>query len=122
MARFYSIGGMPPLGGEGKANARPGFDPRSVIETPHGQHQLGEWLASRDSHASVGLDEKFHFIDAAGEDRPAIPLHEERDAHTGNVEVTFRASSQSDSGTYRATFEGSDSRTLKQKSIRKVRE
>ena len=122
MGRFISIPGMAPSGGEGEMNARPGFDPRSVIETPHGQKQLGEWLATRDSHQSVGLDEKFHFVDAAGEARPAIPLHEERDQHSGKVEVTFRASSQSDSGTYKATFEAANERTLKQSAIRKIRE
>lgn len=122
MSRFFSIPGLSPSGGEGGMNSKPRFDPRSVIETPYGQQQLGEWLGSRDSHASVGLDEKFHFIDAAGESRPAIPLQEERDSHTGNVEVTFRASSQSDSGTYRATFEGAEERTMKQKAIKRIRE
>lgn len=121
--RFMSIPGMPPMGGEGRMNSRPGIrDPREVIDSELGQRQLGEWLATRDSHQSVGIDEKFHFIDAAGEARPAIPLHEERDQHTGKVDVTFRASSQSDSGTYKATFEPSNERTLKQSRLKKITE
>lgn len=122
MGRFISIPGMAPSGGEGGMNANPGFDPRSVIESELGQRQLGDWLKSRDSHQSVGLDEKFHFVDAAGEARPAIPLHEERDQHSGKVDVTFRASSQSDSGTYKATFEPANERSMKMSRIKRVHE
>ena len=82
--------------------------------------QLGEFLESRknsSSHLEVGLQagEKIWFTDAAGERRPAVVDHEERDGHTGEVSVHLHANDQNGSGSYRLDFAPDEARSLKAK-------
>jgi hypothetical protein len=82
--------------------------------------QLGEFLRSREnstSHLEVGLTpgEKVWFTDAAGERRPAVVDHEERDQHSGTVSVHLHANDQAGSGSYRMDFAPDDARSLKAK-------
>lgn len=82
--------------------------------------QLGDWLESRRgtaSHQEVGLTpgDKVWFTDAAGDRRPAVVDHEERDQHSGTVSVHLHANDQSGSGSYRMDFAPDTDRTLKAK-------
>ena len=112
MGRFYSFPGRAPSQPEeGK------FRLPDIYADEH-HAQLGEFLESRKnstSHLEVGLaaGDKVWFTDAAGERRPAIIDHEERDQHSGKVSVHLHANDQAGSGSYRMDFEGSDERTLK---------
>ncbi len=113
MARFYSIPGMAPSQRENKRGL---VLPDIRAEEHHAQ--FGEWLDSRrgkPSHDAVGLSpgDKVGFVDATGERRPAIVDHEERDSHSGKIDVYLHANDQSGSGSYKVTFEGADDRTLK---------
>lgn len=88
--------------------------------------QFGEWLRSRSDtlHAEVGLSpgDKVSFVDAAGEKRPAIVDHEERDQHSGKVDVYLHANDQTGSGSYKMSFEGADNRTLKSSRVKRIHE
>jgi hypothetical protein len=114
MGRFYSIPGMSP-------SQRADADGRLVLPDIYAEEhhaQLGEFLESRrnsTSHLEVGLQagEKVTFVDAAGERRPAIVDHEERDQHSGTVSVHLHANDQTGSGSYRMDFKPDDARSLK---------
>jgi len=112
MGRFYSYpGSRPPQPqNEGK---RP---PLPNIYAEQHDAQFGEWLRSRQetSHLEVGLQagDPINFVDVDGAKRPGIVLHEERDQHTGKIDVTCRASDPLSSGTYVQTFEGDTARSL----------
>ena len=89
--------------------------------------QLGEFLESRKnstSHLEVGLTpgEKVGFVDATGQKRPAIVDHEERDSHSGNIDVYLHADDATGSGSYKMSFEGSDARTLKSSRVKRIHE
>jgi hypothetical protein len=121
VSRYYSIPGMAPSQPEDKSGL--------VLPDIHAeQHdsQLGEWLKSRSdtSHLEVGLQvgEKIGFTDATGERRAAIVDHEERDAHSGKVDVYLHANDQTGSGSYKMSFEGSDARTLKSSRVKRIHE
>ena len=125
VSRFYSIAGLAP---SQRQERRPGtFNPQRVIESELGQRQLGEFLESRKhstSHLEVGLSagDKIHFRDAAGDDRPAIVEGEERDQHSGKVDVWLRANDPGGSGTYKVSFEGDTARSMKSSRVRRVHE
>ena len=123
MARYYSIPGMAPSQPE---DTRGKFRLPDIYADEHNA-QLGEFLESRrnsTSHLEVGLSpgDKIHFRDAAGEDRPAIVDHEERDSHSGKVDVYLHANDQTGSGSYKVSFEGSDARTLKSSRVKRIHE
>lgn len=85
------------------------------IRSPEHEKQLGEWLGSRDetSHQSVGLDPgQDIWFDDHGERRAGKVLHEERDQHTGDVDVTIVANSETGSGTYVSTFKPNKERSM----------
>lgn len=113
MARSYFIPGMrASQREEGKSSRTPMPD----LYAEQHDYQLGEWLRSRDqtSHQEVGLQrgDKITFTDVSGERRPAIVDHEERDQHTGKIDVHFHASDATGSGSYVQTFEGDTARSL----------
>ena len=120
-SRSYFIPGM-------SSSQRDGNRRRLLPDIREERHhdQFHEWLDSRSetSHLEVGLNagDKIHFRDAAGEDRPAIVIGEERDAHSGKIDVHLRASDEIGSGTYKMTFEGADARTLKQSRAKRIYE
>ncbi len=62
------------------------------------------------------------FTDATGEARPGIVIGEEKDNHTGKIDLHFRASDPHSSGTYKQTFEGADDRTLKASRTKRIME
>jgi hypothetical protein len=107
-------------------------DPRGKLVLPDihddAHHaQLGEWLASRKgttSHHEVGLarGDKVGFVDATGERRPAVVDHEERDAHSGKIDVYLHADDAGGSGSYKMTFEGDTDRTLKASRTKRIHE
>jgi hypothetical protein len=73
-----------------------------------------EFLKARGatSHESIAeVGQKFNYKDT---DRGGEVLHEEKDAHTGNIEQTVRVSDQSGSGTRRFTWAPSGPRTMVQ--------
>lgn len=113
MTKFFSYPGSHPPQPEG--NGRKLVMP-DIHDEAH-DAQFGDWLRSRDetSHQSIGLDpgDKVWFRDAAGEHRPAIVDHEERDQHTGTVSVHLHANDQTGSGSYRMDFKPDDARSLK---------
>jgi len=116
MPRFYSIGGMRP---SQPTDERGKFSLPDIHAEEH-DAQLGEFLRSREnstSHLEVGLTpgEKVWFTDAAGDRRPAVVDHEERDGHSGVVSVHLHANDQAGSGSYRMDFAPDDARTLKAK-------
>jgi hypothetical protein len=84
--------------------------------SPEHEAKYGEWIRSRSptSHQAVGVEpgEKVRFIDAAGERRDAVILGEERDQHSGKVDVHLAANDPHGSGTYRLTFEGKTDRSM----------
>jgi hypothetical protein len=122
VSRFISIPGMAPSQSS---------DDRGKLRLPdihaeeHDQH-FGEWLRSRSetSHQEVGLSpgDKVGFVDATGERRPAIVDHEERDSHSGKVDVYLHANDQTGSGSYKMTFEGSTNRELKSSRVKRIHE
>lgn len=121
---FYSFPGMAPSQREEKRGT---FNPQRVIDSPLGQRQLGEWLDSRrnsTSHLEVGLSagDKVGFVDATGERRPAIVEHEERDQHSGKVDVYLRANDPTGSGSYKMTFEGDTARSMKSSRVKRIHE
>lgn len=121
MARSYFIPGM-------GASQRDGERRRLLPDIRSEQHdtQFGEWLRSRDetSHQEVGLQrgDKISFVDVDGEKRPAIVDHEERDAHSGKIDVYLHASDKTGSGTFKQTFEGDGARSLKSSRTKRIYE
>jgi hypothetical protein len=123
MSRYFSIPGLPPSQPEDKPR-------RLVLPDIHSEAheaQLGEWLKSREgtpSHQTVGLDpgDKVHFRDATGTDRPAIVIGEERDQHSGAVDLLVRASDPTGSGTYKLRFEGDTDRSMKSTRAKRIYE
>lgn len=134
MAKFYAFfgpnfKGMAPTGGEGGQGqgSRPTVGSRLPdIHAPEHEKQLGEWLGSRSetSHEAVGFEpgQDVMFRDATGAERPAKILHEERDQHTGNVDVTFAADSSTDSGTYVTRFKPNEARSMVQTETKRTRD
>ena len=122
MSRFYSIGGMRPSQREDARGKR--TLPDIYAEEHH--TQLGEWLGSRSetSHLEVGLSpgDRVGFVDATGERRPAIVDHEERDQHSGKVDVYLHANDQTGSGSYKVTFEGDTARSMKSSRAKRIHE
>lgn len=122
MPRFYSYPGSSPPKPEGNGPKR--RLPDIYAEEHHAQ--LGEWLGSRSetSHLEVGLSpgDKVGFVDATGERRPAIVDHEERDAHSGKVDVYLHANDQTGSGSYKVTFEGDTARSMKSSRAKRIHE
>lgn len=118
--RFYSYPGSRPR------TERKGLALPDIHDEAH-EAQLGEFLRSREnstSHLEVGLNrgDKIHFRDAAGDDRPAIVEGEERDAHSGKVDVYLRANDPNGSGSYKMTFEGDTARSLKSSRVKRIHE
>ena len=116
MSRYYSIPGMRPSQPEDARGKRTLPD----IYAEEHDAQLGEFLRSREnstSHLEVGLTpgEKVWFTDAAGDRRPAVVDHEERDQHSGTVSVHLHANDQAGSGSYRMDFAPDDARSLRAK-------
>jgi hypothetical protein len=112
--KFFSYPGSRPPKPEG---SRPLMTLPDIYAEEH-DAQLGEFLASRKnstSHLEVGLEagEKVWFTDAAGERRPAVVDHEERDQHSGTVSVHLHANDQAGSGSYRMDFKPDDARSLR---------
>ena len=120
MARFYSYPGSRP-----PAPDREGFSLPDIRAEQH-DTQFGEWLRSRSdtSHLEVGLSagDKVGFVDGTGERRAAVVDHEERDSHSGKVDVYLHANDQTGSGSYKMSFEGSDARTLKSSRVKRIHE
>lgn len=121
MGRFYSFPGMAPSQSEDKR----GLSLPDIRAEEHNT-QFGEWLKSREetSHQSIGLDpgDKIWYQDGSGTKRPAVVLGEERDQHSGKVDLYFRASDPLSSGTYKQTFEGDTARSLKASRTKRIME
>jgi hypothetical protein len=119
VTRFYSYPGSAPR------LEREGLTLPDIHAAEH-DTQLGEWLKSRSdtSHLEVGLTpgEKIGFVDATGERRPAIVEHEERDQHSGKVDVYLRANDPMGSGSYKVTFEGDTARSMKSSRAKRIHE
>jgi hypothetical protein len=123
MSRFFSIPGMAP---SQPKDERGRLALPDIRDEAH-EAQLGEWLRSREgstSHLEVGLNrgDKVGFVDATGERRPAIVEGEERDAHSGKVDVYLRANDPNGSGSYKMTFEGDTDRSLKSSRVKRIHE
>lgn len=122
MPKFFSYPGSRPPQPEGSARKLRLPD----IYAEQHDTQLGEWLKSRDatSHQEVGLarGDKVWFKDGAGERRPAIVDHEERDQHSGKIDVYFHADDQTGSGSFKQTFEGDTARSLKASRTKRIHE
>jgi hypothetical protein len=122
MSKFFSYPGSraPQPEGNGQKLRLP-----DIYAEEHDAH-FGEWLRSRSdtSHQEVGLSpgDRVGFVDATGERRPAIVDHEERDAHSGKVDVYLHANDQTGSGSYKMTFEGDTNRSLKSSRVKRIHE
>jgi hypothetical protein len=122
VSRFISIPGMAP---SQSSDERGKLSLPDIRAEEHDAH-FGEWLRSRSdtSHQEVGLSpgDRVGFVDATGERRPAIVDHEERDAHSGKVDVYLHANDQTGSGSYKMTFEGDTNRSLKSSRVKRIHE
>ena len=121
--KFFSYPGSSPPRPEGNGPKRRLPD----IHAEEHHAQFGEFLASRKgstSHLEVGLEagEKVWFDDAAGDRRAAIVDHEERDTHSGKIDVYLHANDQTGSGSYKMTFEGDTDRSLKSSRVNRIHE
>lgn len=113
MGTFFSIPGMKPSGGEGRANMdRQGANFRGNLPDPRDNPDMADFYANRNetSHA-VGMEagERFNYKDAGGE-----VLHEEYDQHTAEVIQHVKVNSQTGSGTRKLIWKPDDNspRTL----------
>lgn len=123
MSKFISIPGMAP---SQSTDDRGKFRLPDIRSEEH-HAQFGEFLESRrnsTSHLEVGLSpgDKVGFVDSTGERRPAIVDHEERDAHSGKIDVYLHANDQTGSGSYKMTFEGDTARSLKSSRVKRIHE
>lgn len=111
MAKFYSIGGLPPRQPDGRRE----FQPLPSLES---NPNLREWLAARKrtSHTRVGIEGKNLF---RGD--PALVHGEEHDQHSGTVTQYVQRSDPTGSGTYAVEWKpGEGERTMVQTRARRT--